>query len=129
MSKDSNRGLRRVSSFTLIGVASTTCHYGVLLLAVEYYHLGAVTASLTGACFGAIVSYVLNGLITFRVSIVGWQQPLRFMAMIALGAVLNTLLMALWVEMLQLQYVAAQMVTTGILFLWNYWLSSRWVFR
>lgn len=119
----------RFSKFTVVGLTSTGCHYAVLLLAVEHYQIAPVSASLAGACIGAIVSYLLNGILTFQVSIEGWRQPLRFLAMVATGTLLNTALMALLVMTLQLHYFGSQIVTTGIVFLWNYWVSARWVFR
>ncbi len=119
----------RFSKFTLVGLASTASHYVVLLVGVEYYELGPVPASLMGACVGAIVSYLLNALFTFQVSIAKWQQPLRFLTMVALGALLNTASMALLVIILECHYLGSQIVTTGVVFLWNYWLSARWVFR
>ncbi len=119
----------RFSKFTGVGLASTGSHYAVLLIAAEYYHVTPVSASLAGAGIGAFVSYILNGLFTFQVSIAGWQQPLRFLVMVATGILLNTALMALLVMNLQFHYLGSQIVTTGIVFLWNYWVSARWVFR
>lgn len=119
----------RFSKFTSVGLASTGSHYAVLLLAVEHYHVAPVSASLAGAGIGALVSYLLNALFTFQVAIAGWRQPLRFLIMVAAGTLLNTALMALLVMTLQRHYLGSQIVTTGIVFLWNYWVSARWVFR
>jgi putative flippase GtrA len=49
--------------------------------------------------------------------------------MVAAGTLLNTALMVLLVMILQRHYLGSQIVTPGIVFLWNYWVSARWVFR
>ena len=50
------------------------------------------------------------------------------MIIAALGAGINTLLMFIFIRQLQLYYLLAQVLTTGIVLAWNFVLNKFWTF-
>ncbi len=122
------RGVFRFLVFSLVGGAATAAHYAVLLSGVQLLAADPVRASALGAGCGALVSYVLNYRVTFCATSAHRRVLPRFLAMAAVGFALNALLMLGFVHGLGLQYLLAQVLTTLLVLVVNYAISSHWVF-
>ena len=114
-------------SFALVGVAGTLAHYSILYGLVEFYSFNPVVASGWGALAGLIVNYVLNYKLTFNSQQSHRQTLPRFVLIASLGFALNLAMMAILTQ--HLYYFYAQIVTTGVVLIWNFFANSLWTFQ
>ena len=116
------------AAFVAVGTLGTASHYLTLVTSV-WSGLQPVSASALGAGVGAFVNYFLNYHFTFAAQSVHRTSAPRF-ALIALASVaLNTLVMALEVNVLHIRYLFAQVVATGFVLSTNFLASRYWAFR
>ncbi|PNG26370.1 GtrA family protein [Methylocella silvestris] len=119
---------RQLSSFTGVGLLATALHYGVLIGLVEVWRAPPPAAAVAGSVAGAALSYVLNRRHTFRSERPHRRTGARF-ALVALGAAaLTYVFMSLFVNGAGAPYLAAQVVTTGIVALWTFLAHRIWTF-
>jgi putative flippase GtrA len=121
--------LRQFIKFFGVGSVSAVGHFGVLILLVQAFGVAAVPASAAGALIGAWINYVLNYRYTFRSDKKHSEALFKFAVVALLGLLLNTLFMWLGVEVLSLHYLLSQVVTTGLVFIWNFVANRCWTFR
>ena len=84
---------REFSTFLIVGVVATACHYLLLILLVEAFDTAPVLASAAGAFLGAIVSYALNRRLTFRTKRTHTITAPRFFTVAAISLATNTCLL------------------------------------
>ncbi|WP_353845668.1 GtrA family protein [Methylobacterium sp.] len=111
-----------------VGLVAMVAHYGTLVALVEVGRLDPVAASVIGYACGGVVSYTLNRRHTFASDRPHAQAVWRFALVAGLGLVLTGLLMALLTRGLGLPYLAAQVLTTGIVLFWNFSANRIWTF-
>lgn len=119
--------MQRIVRFLLVGGAATLLQYVLLIIGVQ---LGLGPVSLvSGAAFlmSAVFNFFASRSFTFGSDAPVGPASLRFMAMVASGAALNTAVMEAMVRASQ-HYLVSQLVATAIVLIWNYLVSSRWVF-
>ena len=114
-------------SFALVGVAGTLAHYSILYGLVEFYNFNPVVASGWGALAGLVVNYVLNYKLTFNSQQSHRQTFPKFALIASLGFALNLAMMAMLTQ--HLYYFYAQIVTTGVVLIWNFFANSLWTFQ
>ena len=114
-------------SFALVGVAGTLAHYSILYGLVEFYSFNPVVASGWGALAGLVVNYVLNYKLTFNSQQSHRQTFPKFALIASLGFALNLAMMAMLTQ--HLYYFYAQIVTTGVVLIWNFFANSLWTFQ
>jgi len=130
--EDSQRGrglLGRLVGFTGVGAIATAAQYGILLLLVTFAGSSPTVASSVGFALSALMNYCLNHRYTFRSNTLHAVALPRFATMALIGLALNALLMWLLTTRLSVHYLAAQIITTGAVLAWNFWISDRWTFR
>ncbi|MFA6051001.1 MAG: GtrA family protein [Methylobacter sp.] len=114
-------------AFSLVGVIGTLAHYSILYILTEFHGFNPVWASGWGALAGLIVNYVLNYSLTFKSQQSHVQTLPKFTLIASLGLCLNLALMALLTH--HLYYLYAQVVTTAVVLLWNFFANSFWTFQ
>ena len=114
-------------SFAIVGVAGTLAHYSILYGLVEFYSFNPVVASGWGALAGLVVNYVLNYKLTFNSQQSHRQTFPKFALIASLGFALNLAMMAMLTQ--HLYYFYAQIVTTGVVLIWNFFANSLWTFQ
>ncbi|MEY4760492.1 MAG: hypothetical protein RLZZ200_348 [Pseudomonadota bacterium] len=114
--------------FLIVGGISTSVHYVVLAAVVELLHRSAVFGSGVGFAVGAVVSYFLNRRHTFRSDAPHGQAVMRFVIVLAVGLVLNLILMQWFTAHWGWPYLLAQMVTTVIVLFWHFAGHALWSF-
>jgi putative flippase GtrA len=119
---------RQFLSFATVGACNTATHYATLIAGVAL-GIDPVSASALGWSLGAVVSYSLNYHLTFRSRLAHRQAAPRFALVAAIGLLLNTLLMAVQIGPLGMNYLVAQVVATGTILCCNFVLSRSWAFR
>lgn len=120
---------RQFRTFVIVGCAATAVHYSLLISLVEGYRLDPVPATLTGFIAGGIVSYLLNRRLTYGSERPHGEASWRFAIVAAVGFGLTWLFVALMVRAGGLPYMAAQVLTTGIVLFWNFAAHKLWTFR
>ena len=115
--------------FALVGLSGTAVQYATLWIGVETGDLSATSASALGYVLGSFVNYVLNYMFTFRSDASHGKTAPRYFALLAAGWCFNTALMWLLSHHWGWNYWIAQVLTTGIVFLWNFSASRWWAFK
>ena len=119
---------RQVLFFLCAGVAATVAHYGVLIGLVESGTTGPVPAGLAGYCSGGTVSYALNRRFSFQSDRPHREAVWRFAVVALVGFGLTGLAMSLFTGRFGWPYLAAQVLTTGIVMLWSFTAHRLWTF-
>jgi putative flippase GtrA len=119
---------RQVSSFVLVGLIATALHYAVLIGLKELFGWAAVPATLAGYICGGLLSYVLNRRHTFDSDRPHAEAGWRFALVALVGFFLTWGLMRLLVEAWGAPYLPAQMLTTGLVMVWNFLANRLWTF-
>lgn len=119
----------RFFRFAGVGVVGTVAHYLVLLAAVELLGLRPITGSSLGFTVGALVNYALNYRYTFQSERRHRDALPRFYLVAVAGFVINGIVMMVLAERLDLHYLFAQVVATGVVLVWGFGANSLWTFR
>lgn len=132
---ESGRGLRRPHhrrSFPIYvgsGLVATAFHYGLTIGAVEGLGVRPLAASSAGFCLGAMVKYAFNYHLAFESEEQHVDAVPRFALMLALLFAGNALLFWTLHDQGGLNYIVAQVLTTGALVPLGYAINRIWVFR
>jgi putative flippase GtrA len=121
--------IAQLGKFTLVGAFGTVVHYAILIVLVEKAGAGPVVGSSAGAVAGAFVNYFLNYYFTFRSKRRHIEAIVQFYVVAATGFLLNAIFMWLLANLLGVYYLLAQLITTGLVLLWNFWINRTWTFR
>lgn len=119
---------RQFSVFALVGLAAAFMHYGVLIVLVELFAWRAVPATLAGYVAGGIVSYVLNRTHTYRSDRPHEEAGWRFALVALAGFGLTWICMSVLHDGFAVQYLLAQLATTGIVLVWSFLAHKFWTF-
>jgi putative flippase GtrA len=77
---------------------------------------------------GAMVNYFLNYYVTFKSTKSHHEAMIKFSIVAVIGLILNTLMMALAIEVFALYYLLAQVISTGLVLFWNFIGNRLWTF-
>lgn len=116
-------------TFCIIGGLSTGIQFGVLGALVELFSLSPVVGSSIGYCTSALVNYALNYRFTFASDLPHAATLPRFALVSTTGLAINAGLMALLVNVLGANYWIAQVLSTGVVLVWNFGVNLVWSFR
>jgi putative flippase GtrA len=120
---------RQFAAFFGVGLVAAIVHYGLLISLVEGYRMDPVPAALAGYVAGGIVSYLLNRRHTYASDRPHVEATWRFAIVAIIGFGLTWAGMAILVRGLAVPYLAAQLVTTGIVLFWSFLAHKFWTFR
>jgi putative flippase GtrA len=120
---------RQFAAFFGVGLVAAIVHYGLLISLVEGYRMDPVPAALAGYVAGGIVSYLLNRRHTYASDRPHVEATWRFALVAIIGFGLTWAGMAILVRGLAVPYLAAQLVTTGIVLFWSFLAHKFWTFR
>jgi putative flippase GtrA len=115
--------------FASVGLMSAIGHYGLLIALVQFGHVDAVIGSAAGATLGACINYALNYHFTFRSTKDHRESVVKFVVVAIIGLILNTLLMWIGVNQLDIHYLVSQIVTTGLVMVWSFLGNRFWTFQ
>lgn len=104
-------------------------HYGLFGLLTYAAGVAPVPASSAGALLGALINYVLNYRFTFQSNKSHVESASKFFVVAAVGWGLNTVFMWIGVHPLALNQWVAQIITTGLCFIWSFGANRYWTFR
>ncbi len=114
--------------FTLVGIASTTTTYAILIIGVECLRINAIAASGIGYALGATINYLLNYGYTFKNNQSHHIVIPKFLVVTAAGMFVNIATMHACMNSFGMHYMAAQlMAITAVLFL-SFTANRLWTF-
>ena len=119
----------RLLRFGLVGVITAVVHYGLLYVLVEYAGMQATLSSSVGFLVAVAVNYGMHYSWTFAAPVPHGRALTRYIVMIALGFLINGGAMQAGVEILELNYLVVQLLAFVVVIIWNFLVSSLWVFR
>ena len=119
---------RQISTFFGVGLVSIVADYGTLLFLREVFGVSPVNGALAGYLVGGLVNYLLNRAHTFATDRDHVQAGWRFASVMAVGFSLTGLFMWIFAEKLEIPYLIARVITTGIVFCWNFGAHKLWTF-
>lgn len=114
--------------FTAVGAVATAVHYVILIALAELAGVDPVIGTVCGYGVGAVVSYSLHRVFTFGVRPAYARGFVKFLAVIGVGAVINTAIVAFLIAHGQ-HYLIAQVIATALVLVWNFTASRLVVFR
>jgi putative flippase GtrA len=123
------RLLRQFSSFFWIGLVAAGVHYSLLVGLVQLAHFAVLPSTLAGYTAGGVVSYLLNRQHTFKTGRPHEESSWRFVVVAGVGFGLTSVFMYVFYDLWRVQYLLAQVVTTGIVMLWSFAAHKFWTFR
>jgi putative flippase GtrA len=125
--------LNQISSFFGVGLAASIADYGTRFVALNMLGLRPTFAALTGYLVGGVLSYWLNRAHTFATRRSHAEAGWRFTVVMAVGFSLTYFFVWLFTDGLGLpksnwRDYGAFLVTTGIVFCWNFVAHKLWTF-
>ena len=120
---------KQLIKYAGVGGVSAIFHYATLVACVELFNINPVAAAVAASTVGAGVNYWLNYHYTFASDRRHLQSVPRFLVVASTGAGLNAGLMHVGVNLVEMHYLPAQLITTVIVFFWNFLINRRWTFR
>lgn len=121
--------IREFGLFVVVGLIAAVGHYGTLIALAGGFSADPVLASALGFVVGGLISYVLNYHLTFRATRHHAVALPMFFAVAGIGFLLNGVAMTVFTKFAGLHYLAAQVLTTGLLLLWHFGANRLWTFR
>lgn len=117
----------QMARYAVAGFLATATHYALMAILFRqgWYPVSASTA---GAAAGAVVAYLVNRKWTFEASHT-MARMVRFMAVAALGLLLNATLLVTIHQWLIPSIIGAQLLTTLLVFVATFFINQKWSFR
>lgn len=120
--------LLKFGRFLVVGGIATALQYAILLVLVGTAGVPPLVASSIGFVASAVANYTLNRRFTFRSNVDYVAGLERFSIIAGVGLALNALVMAAGTTLAGVNYLAAQIVATTVVLLWNYHVNRLWTF-
>ncbi len=120
--------LKQFTAFAGTGAIATGIQYLILILLKELGGLPAPWASGIGYGIAAFFNYQMKYHWVFASDRRHREAAPRYALVSASGLTLNTALMYLFTEVLGMFYLLAQVITTGIVLVWNFAINRHWTF-
>lgn len=121
-------GAKRILRFTIAGVLATASHYAVMFTGLQLAD-HPVIWSFVGAAFGSLVGYLINYFVTFKSTVPHGLALFRYFLIVALSIALNTLTIFCLLTFTTMSVLSAQLLSTFIVFVANYFAHSNITFR
>ena len=90
----SNETVDQLLRFAIVGGVSTVAYFLLVLVAIEWFQLEPVTASVASYCTAMLVSYFGQSLLTFRAPVSSALQVSRFVIVSLIGVSVSWIAMA-----------------------------------
>lgn len=121
--------IKKFITFTGVGAIGTLAHYLTMIALVQFFSAQPVIGSSAGALVGAGINYILNYTFTFKSNSDHRATLWKFMLIAAVGFTLNGIFMGIFTGMFKIYYLIAQLLTTGLVLIWNFLANHFWTFR
>lgn len=113
--------------FLMVGGTATAFQFALLIGLVEWIQADKVLASFCSYIASAAVNYLLNYYLTFASKVGHWQALPKFVVVVAIGSLVNTLVFAGGLHVLP--YLVAQCAAIFAALCSNFLLHKYWIYR
>lgn len=117
------------AKFLGIGSIATLIQYLILVVLVESTIIPPYIASAIGYAISAIFNYLANYYFSFESSADHILAIGKFIFVVAIGLILNSVLMFFATELLNYNYILSQLVATSIITISNFILLKHWAYK
>jgi putative flippase GtrA len=121
--------LLQFGTYLVVGVCAAIGHYGTLIVLTEVFDVDPVRASIVGFVVAGTISYVLNYRFTFRSTKRHVEALPIFGFVVAIAFMINWFSMIFFNRILNFHYLPSQLITTGIMLIWQFTANKLWTFR
>jgi len=118
-----------LSKFLFVGIVATLIQYIILEVGTSFYGLSASFSTGIGYGAGSVISYFMNYFFTFNSEESHSRALYKFYIMVITGFLLSVMLMYLLVDMLNFNKWFSQFFITGLVFVFNYFISKVLIFK
>jgi putative flippase GtrA len=115
--------------FISVGAIATIIQYAIFILLIEFFYVEAVMASAFGYGLSSILNYLLNYHFTFSSNAKHSVAALKFTIVVIVGLSLNSLIMYILVNLFSCHYLLAQIITTGVVLIFNFVVHKYWTYK
>ncbi len=115
--------------FLSVGAIATIIQYVIFIALVELGKVEAVTASALGYGLSSIFNYLLNYHFTFSSNAKHHIAAVKFAIVVIIGLTLNSLIMYVLVNGFDCHYLLAQIISTGIVLIFNFIIHKYWTYK
>lgn len=119
----------RLFRFGIVGGITAALYYALLYVGVEWLKVGAVLSSAVVYLIVIAINYLMHYSWTFAISSPHTTALMRYLVMTGCGFFINVSVMYIGVSVLHANYLLAQTAAMVMIIVWNFTLSSLWVFR
>ena len=120
--------LNHLIRFVLVGGSATLLQFVLLFIFVEFGHFNKIFASALSFAISAVFNYLMNYYFTFASEKSHIETAPKFIAVAALGLLINSTVFALLLVVMP-HYLFAQFGATLITLLVNFLLHKMWIYR
>lgn len=121
--------IKRSLRFGVVGVVTAILYYALLYVGVELLDVNPVISSAVVYLMVIVANYLMHYSWTFAVASPHTKALKRYLFMVACGFFINVLVMYIGVTALGLNYLLIQTAAMAVVIVWNFVMSSLWVFR
>lgn len=121
--------IKRSLRFGIVGVVTAILYYTLLYVGVELLGVSPVVSSAVVYVIVIVANYLMHYSWTFAVASPHTKALKRYLFMTACGFFINVLVMYVGVTTLGLNYLLIQTAAMAVVIVWNFIMSSLWVFR
>jgi putative flippase GtrA len=115
--------------FAVVGVGTAALYYALLYASVEYLAMNATVASSLVYLLVLGFNYLMHRSWTFSQSSTHTHTLWRYLVMVFCGFCINAAIMYTGVSLTAMNYLLVQGVAMLTVIVWNFTLSTLWVFR
>jgi putative flippase GtrA len=116
------------AKYLVVGVLGTLTHLGLLYVTVEFLHFTPLLGSSTAFIWVVLQSYGLNRTWTFQSKKKHAITLPRYIVVSVAGFLTNLLVMFVMINVLEVWYIIAQMVTILVIPAMNFLMNKYWTF-
>lgn len=121
-----NERLKEMLRFAVSGGAGFVVDYGIMVALKELLGVNYLWASGISFTVSVVVNYLICVFWVFKgAKNTGGRATFSFIASSVVGLGLNQLIMWVMVDILQVYYMLAKIVATGLVMVWNYIMKRR----
>lgn len=120
--------LRTISTYSAVGIGTTLGYFFLYILLIEFGQFKPFWAAVIGYIPGIFISFFLCYFWVFRSSSNIYSTSVRFFTVNIMGYVLNFIGIYVFVDLIEIPYVIAQLIAFVIVALHNYLLNYHWTF-
>lgn len=124
----SNINKKSFLRFLVVGGTATALQYLIMFALIRAIAMNAVWASGIGFVISAAFNYLANARFTFRRATSHSQSLPRFLVTLGAGCLINVVVLYCLTR-LGVSLILSQLLTTGVVLIWNYTINAIWTFR